>query len=484
MLIRLTILTVLLLSALGLYAQQSPKSGTDSTITNLQQLPSKYLDKVSSKAASLENKLDKKTEKTLQQMAKQEMKMKSKLQKIDSIAANNIFVDADKKYKELEQRLQSNPLKQYIPRLDTLSTSLKFLQQNPQLLSQAKEVKNKLKDALSKMRELEDQFQKAEQIKKFLKERKQFLKEQLSKFGFAKELKKLNKQVYYYAQQVNEYKAILNDPKKIEKKAIEVLTKTKFFQDFMRKNSMLASLFRLPGDPNDPAYQASLAGLQTRVQVNNLIQQQIQSAGPNGMQQFRQQLQAGQNQMNELKSKILKAGGGSSDDIVPEGFKPNSEKTKSFLKRIEYSTNMQTQKSTNFFPTTTDLGLNAGYKLNSKSIIGIGASFKLGLGNGWQHIKITGEGLGLRSYIDWKLKGNFWISGGYEINYKTAFNNVEQLRNLNAWQRSGLIGISKSVPVKTKFFKKTKLSLLWDFLSQQQIPKTQPIIFRIGYNFK
>ncbi|MBK9570511.1 MAG: hypothetical protein IPO53_11785 [Chitinophagaceae bacterium] len=125
-----------------------------------------------------------------------------------------------------------------------------------------------------------------------MKQRKQFLKEQLSKFGFAKELKKLNKQVYYYFQQINEYKAILNDPGKIEWKGIDLLSKTKFFQEFMRKNSMLASLFRIPETPNDPAYIASLAGLQTRAQVNSLIQKQIQSAGPNAYAAFWQQMQA------------------------------------------------------------------------------------------------------------------------------------------------------------------------------------------------
>jgi hypothetical protein len=247
---------------------------------------------------------------------------------------------------------------------------------------------------------------------------------------------------------------------------------------------MLASLFRMPGDPNDPNYIASLAGLQTRVQVNALVQQIVASAGPNGLQQFRQNLQAGQNQLNELKAKIGKFGGSSSDDILPEGFKPNAEKTRSFLKRLELETNIQTQRSSNFFPTISDLGLSAGYKLNDKSIIGLGASFKLGLGNGWQHIKFSGQGVGLRSFIDWKIKGNFWVSGGYEMNYRTAFSNYYQLRDFSAWHWSGLIGISKSIPVKSKFFKKSKLQLLWDFMSYQQMPRTQPVIFRINYNFK
>jgi hypothetical protein len=55
---------------------------------------------------------------------------------------------------------------------------------------------------------------------------------------------------------------------------------------------------------------------------------------------------------------------------------------------------------------------------------------------------------------------------------------------MNAWQQSGLIGISKVVSVKSKFFKNTKLQLLWDFLSYQQVPQNQAIVFRVGYNIK
>jgi hypothetical protein len=449
------------------------------------QLPSKYLDQVSAQTNNLEQKLDKKSSKALLQSKKLEVRMKRKLARIDSLKANELFGDLDKKYKDLEQRLSNpNTAKQYIPSLDTLGTSLRFLQQNPQLISQIKGGEEKLKNALGKVGGLENQFQKAEEIRKFLKERKQFLKDQLSHFGFAKELKKLNKQAYYYSEQLNEYKELLKDHKKAEKKALELLSKTKLFKDFMRKNSMLASLFRMPGDPSDPATQANPAGLQTRAQINNLIQQQIGSS-PTEQAQFRQNMQEAQGKMNELKDKILRkgSGNGSSDAETPEGFKPNNEKTKSFFKRLEYGTNIQTQKATNFFPVTSDIGLSVGYKLNDKSIIGIGGSYKMGMGRGWNNIRISNEGVGLRSFIDWKIKGSFWLSGGYEQNYKTAFSDFSQLKDMNAWQQSGLIGLSKVVSLKTKFFKKTKLQLLWDFLSTDQRPKSQPIVFRVGYTF-
>jgi hypothetical protein len=144
---------------------------------------------------------------------------------------------------------------------------------------------------------------------------------------------------------------------------------------------------------------------------------------------------------------------------------------------------MQTQRATSFFPVISDLGLSIGYKLNDKSVIGFGTSYKIGWGRGWNNIRITSQGIGLRSFIDWKLKGSFYISGGYEQNYKTAFSDFFQLRNKNAWQQSGLLGLSKTVPIKSKFFEKTKMQLLWDFLSYQQIPRTQPLVLRVGYSF-
>ncbi len=30
-------------------------------------------------------------------------------------------------------------------------------------------------------------------------------------------------------------------------------------------------------------------------------------------------------------------------------------------------------------------------------------------------------------FYDWKLKGTFWLSAGYELNYRSAFTRIEQL---------------------------------------------------------
>ena len=143
-------------------------------------------------------------------------------------------------------------------------------------------------------------------------------------------------------------------------------------------------------------------------------------------------------------------------------------------------------------PTTTDIGLSLGYKLNDKSVAGLGATYKLGMGS-IQHIRFTHQGVGLRSFIDWKApfgshrgrkEASLFVSGGYELNYNSAFKNLHQLDDLNAWQTAGLIGISKRLKIKTKFIKETKFQLLYDMLHKNHTPVTQPVIFRFGYQIK
>ncbi|WP_315822484.1 hypothetical protein [Paraflavitalea speifideaquila] len=196
---------------------------------------------------------------------------------------------------------------------------------------------------------------------------------------------------------------MLNDPDKLLTKTLSLLNKLPAFQSFMQQHSELAGLFAVPAGYGS---NQSLAGLQTRSQVQQLMQNQLSAAGPNAQQLLQQNLQAAQAQLNALKDKINKLGADGADMDMPD-FKPNNQKTKSFWKRLEYGTNLQTQKSSNFFPTTSDLGLSVGYKLSDKSIIGIGGSYKVGWGKDIRHIAISSQGAGLRSFLDVKLKGSF-----------------------------------------------------------------------------
>jgi hypothetical protein len=218
--------------------------------------------------------------------------------------------------------------------------------------------------------------------------------------------------------------------------------------------------------------------LQTRASVQALIQQQVGAGGPNVQQIIQQNMAQAKSELDKLKAKMLNSPLGAGDDM-PD-FKPNSQKTKSLLTRLEYGANVQFEKSNRVFPSTTNIGLSLGYKLNDKSIVGIGMSYKMGMGT-IRHIVISNEGIGLRSFADYKVKGSLFMSGGYEMNYNTRFKNIEQLKIFNDWQSSGLIGVSKKYSVSKKV--KGNMQLLYDFLAHTHIPFSQPILFRVGYNF-
>jgi len=76
--------------------------------------------------------------------------------------------------------------------------------------------------------------------------------------------------------------------------------------------------------------------------------------------------------------------------------------------------------------------------------------------------------MSLRSYLDVKLKGSFYASGGLEYNYQplsVSDTSSSQQKPLvaSSWQQSGLIGISKIVSIKSNFFKKNKAAVVLGF---------------------
>jgi hypothetical protein len=163
-------------------------------------------------------------------------------------------------------------------------------------------------------------------------------------------------------------------------------------------------------------------------------------------------------------------------------FKPNNQRVKSFWNRWELGANLQSTRSNEWLPSATQFGLSAGYKLNDRSVIGLGMAGSIGWGKSIRQIVASYEGVGARSFFDCKLKGTFWLAVGYEMNYRSSFSRIEQLNVLREWQQSGLVGISKRYKVGKKM--KGNMNLLWDYLSYSQIPRTQSIIFRFGYSLK
>jgi len=467
----------------ALFAQKA-----DSALDGIAQFPNRFLAGINNKTSHLKDQLIRQSEKYLRHLSRKEDKLKRKLYKQDSSATRNLFAgDSSQQLGHFLLKLKSDSnvtggmIGQYMPYVDSLNGALSFLNKYPSIISSSKIFPADIQNSLKKLQVLQVKMQGAEQVRQFMAERKEQIRQYLQRYEQAppsilKLYNDYNKQLFYYSQQIREYKNMLNEPDKMLMEALVLLDKLSIFRDFMSKNSMLASLFPMPSNYGTPQ---AIAGLQTRDQIQQILQGRLSlitnAQGASGFD-----LNAAKSQLDNLKDRLMKYGEGGADIDMPN-FKPNEQKTKTFIKRLEYGLNLQTQHANYFFPTTSDIGLSVGYKLNNSNVVGVGASYKVGWGKDISHVQVSNQGAGLRSFVDVQMKGNLFVSGGFEYNYQHPFGSFQQIRVLDIWEKSGLIGLSKIVALKSGALKKTKVQILWDFLSYQQVPRTQPIKFRIGW---
>jgi hypothetical protein len=444
----------------------------------------RYLDQVDRQAGALNSQLTSQSAKYLQTLSSEESQLQQRLQKINPGAAGSLFGNVSDRYGQLQAALvKGTPTGvlghapgSFIPALDSMKNTLLFLQANKEKLNGLTGAQaQKLGSAIANVQALESKLQAADNLKMLLQQREQYLSQQLSKYGMDGQLGKMNQTVYYYKQQVSDLKASLADPSRLQQKAITVLSQLPAYQHFLAQHSFMSRLFGQPENYN--LTDSGMKGLQTRAVVQKMIQQKMAPGGQGASQQLSQQIQQAGGAVSQLQSKLASGGTNQPDP----GFTPNSQKTKSLWKRLEYGANVQFEPATTVLPTLADMALSLGYRLNDRATFGVGAAWKMGLGNGLQHIQFSGQGMGLRSYIDWKWKKNLYLSGGFEENYLAAFRSLDQLRSLTGWQKSGLVGLSREYQVSSKV--KGKAQLLFDFLSFNQVPKAQPVVFRVGWSF-
>lgn len=462
----------------------------DSVLNRIADFPSKFFDKLSRKQESLDQAVTKSTERYLERMEKQEMRMRNRLKKRDSALAQLLFSHTQTYYDRLKRSmydstskvLVTNSMGSYQPYADSLSMSIEFLKQHQSYLKLSHDLSNRLTSAESKFKDLQSHLNYTEQIKNIIRARQQELQKALNNYIGIPEIKecfdKYRLEAYYYAEQIRNYKEVFDDPDKIELAALRILDKIPAWQEFIKTNSVLARMFPQPANMGSTL---ALSGLQTRSMIQQIFQTQL-STGPAAGAMLSQNVQAAQVQLSQLQNRILKDGEGA-EDIKDLAFSPNKQRTKPFRQRLEYGINIQSIGSSHYFPVTTDIGLSLGYKLNNSGAIGIGGSYKVGWGKDISHLHVTSEGASLRTYLDWKIKGSFYFSGGFERNYQPVqLASGRNVMTLN-WTESGLLGVTKTIQIKNKFFRKTKMQLLWDFLSYRQIPPTQPLKFRVGYSW-
>lgn len=475
------LLVILLPLACSHFALAQQTSAPDAVqAARLDKLSQQYIASMSEKSGQVSKDIDKQTDHYLDQLQRQEAKLQSKLAKVDSLAAYNVFAGSAAKYQQLKSdfKNRSGKLQRstglYLPWTDTASSSLKFLSSN-QLTGKLPVSPLQMKEALGKVKELEAQLRSAENVKAFIRERKEYLRQQLAKYNLGSELKKYNSTAYYYGQQLSDIKSSLSDETKAERKALGYLRQYAPFQNFLKKYGALSGLFDVPADYAN----TGMGGLQTVSQVQSLLSQRISGMGPDARQSVAASLGAAQAELSKLRNRFPQAGDAAD---LPDGLKPDPVKTQRFKKRLTFSFDIQSDRGNALLPTSSTLSLSTGYKLDSRFTIGVRAAYQNGWGKDIRHIHVSGLGAGGGGFMEWRWKKSFFLTGSAEAHYNSAIKNLEALKDYNAWQPMALTGIGKTVSLKSRFFKCTRLSVMYDWLHAMKTVPSQAIIVRAGYS--
>jgi hypothetical protein len=204
-----------------LYAQQTP----DTALQHLQQVPAQYVSRVQAKAQAVDEELTQRTQKYLNKLSALEAKITSKLQKLKPGAAAQLGPSSYDKY--LGQFQGGSAPQTYVGGLDTMKTTLAFLQTHPQLTTASQQ----LTGASGQVNQLEGQMNQATLAQQYIAQRQQQLGSVLSQYSnlpssITNAFNKYKETGYYYKAQVQGYKDMLNDPEKCETTAVGILSKT------------------------------------------------------------------------------------------------------------------------------------------------------------------------------------------------------------------------------------------------------------------
>ncbi len=282
-------------------------------------------------------------------------------------------------------------------------------------------------DYTSKISELQSKLNAEQQVKDLIQQRSKAL-EQLAGGKNIAGLQNIQKNVYYAQEKMKAWRELADDPDEAEEKAMEYLQGVEGFDNYLNTNK---NAFGGLGN-NATAADLQSMGYQTKSQMGKMLQdkfgnnlQAVQQSMGEQVQQFSEKLNGvtdkvkeAKNAANEAKQTLAeaKAAKVKLKHIEAPAFTKNPERGKPFWQRLETQYNFQTMRATpdGLRPAMLELGASVAFKHTPKLSYGVGLATSIGLGQNWQNIKLTYEGISARAYADWIMLYGFSIHAGYE----------------------------------------------------------------------
>lgn len=284
----------------------------------------------------------------------------------------------------------------------------------------------------------------------------------------------IQENVFYGKARMNTWKAVAEDPSKLEEKALEYLQGTEGFDQQLSQSTMGAnSMQSLSG--NASASDLEKMGFQTKDQLNKALQQKFGNNLSQVQQQLGGQVSQWQDKAHDITTKVSDAKNQIADtksqltNAKSQITKPQINLNKNpmrglpFFKRLEKQYNWETTRATpDGQPAMLQGAAMVGFKHTPKLSYGIGTALNIGLGQDWNHVKFSFQGLGLRTYLQYQMIYGIGLYCGYERTYKQAVftttnetsistANNSSPHNTSDYNESVLIGLTKSYKINSKW---------------------------------
>lgn len=436
----------------------------------------RYLD-INIKKQVLSNKrVEKQQQKVLAKLSKQESRFAKKLKRQDSTAYqvyqnNSVSFDSIRRIQKPDSAgLSRKSRSRTNSSLDTLKGVKNFITDKANIVGADNNLTSDYDDKLS---ELKNDAVHNEDVNKLISNRTNFLKGIKTKDGKSVSgLKSIQKQSFYSNEKIKAYKQIADDPSVAEQKALEYLQGKEGFDKYLSYSGESGGRSMNGASPA----QLEKMGFQTKQKVQESIQKKVGSNNLGSLQQsmggqvkdYQQHLQ----KVNEIKNtaKQTQSSLKGLKSVQKPAFKVNPMRGQPFMNRIEQQYNWQTTRATNQDgPAMLSFSYMAGFKHTPKLSYGLGIAPIVGLGSNWNNVRITFEGIGLRSYAAWQWQYGIGAYAGYERTYKQAvFENndatvsvlQERPHNKKNYSEAVLIGLTKSYKINDKM--NGSIQLLYD----------------------
>lgn len=361
-----------------------------------------------------------------------------------------------------------------------------------------------------KLSDLQQQLNVQEQVKQQLRQRTRTL-EGLAEGKNISGLQSIQKDLYYAQEKIKAWKEVADEPDGVEEKALEYLQGTESFSDYLKpKEKLYGGLLA-----NATAADLERMGFQTKSQMAGILQEKLGNNLDKVQQQMAEQVKQYGEKLGDISGKVKVAKDGINSakqtltdaknakaqikNIEKPAFKKNPERGKPFWKRLERGFSFQTTRSTTggLRPAMLELGASIGFKHTPKLSYGIGIGLSAGLGQNWQNIKISYEGVSARAYADWIFFYGVSLQSGYEKIFRPGNraylpevidrppNPSAPIADNNTFksafagqQQAAYLGLMKRYRINSKY--NGTFMVGYNFLWQQEGLKT-PFMLRLGW---